>query len=179
MKVRYALLLAVVVLVCAIPVAYAADEEDKSLEGKKAPDFTFPDLEGKDVKLSSLKGHPVILDFWATWCPPCVEAMPKLEAFHKKYGGDEDDALRVVGVSADQTDDPVHEYVKEHKITFMILWGFADRDEFGKVAKAYALDPIPRTLFIDAEGTVQADLTGLHSDEDYAKALAKIGISGE
>ena len=150
-------------------------QEQKNVEGDKLPDVAYPDLEGESLALSSLKGHPVILDVWATWCPPCREAMPKLQAFHEKHGEGEK-GLKVIGLSVDKQSDPVKAYLEENDITFTILWAPGNQDDLNKLAKAIGLRGIPRTLFIDDEGVVRADLLGLHSDEDYAKALKSIGV---
>ena len=67
--------------------------------GKPAPEFTLPDLEGNQIELSSMKGKVLILDFWATWCPPCKEEVPHLVSLQSKY---RDQGLQIVGLSLDK-----------------------------------------------------------------------------
>ena len=100
-----------------------------------ASDFKLQDLEGKTVKLSEFKGKPVLLDFWATWCPPCRASIPGIEKLHKSYGGK---GLVVLGISLDQGGwDSVKDFVTESGITYTVLKGTDD------VATKYNVRTIP------------------------------------
>jgi len=115
----------------------------------KAPDFTLANLEGRNVKLSELlaKG-PVIVDFWATWCKPCIKGFPALQALLNKYKGR---GLTVVAISVDspKTRARVGPFIRSKKYTFEILL-----DTQGRVAKKYNAVTIPRTVLINPEGKI-------------------------
>ena len=87
--------------------------------------FTLKDVDGKDVKLASLKGKVVLLDFWATWCGPCKIEIPWFIEFQKKYGKD---GLQVVGVSVDDTQAKLKPYVAQMKMNYPVLQGL-DHDD--------------------------------------------------
>ncbi len=90
----------------AAALAAAADKEARSQEAPKAADFVLPDPEGKKVRLRDQRGKVVVLSFWATWCPPCREEMPHLQALHTKYKGK---PVRVIAVNLDQQGKPLRE----------------------------------------------------------------------
>jgi len=118
-------------------------------EDSKAPDFTLPDLEGKEVTLSELlAGGPVILDFWATWCKPCIKGFPGLEALTNEY---KDRGLTVVAISVDgpKSRARVASFVRSKKYSFEVLY-----DTQGRVAKKYNAMTIPRTVLISPEGEI-------------------------
>lgn len=137
------------------------------LTDKAAPDFVLTSLSGQRVTLSELRGRVVLLDFWATWCPPCRTAMPHLEKLRQEFG---EKGLTVLGVTTEDAD-TVEPFIREHKITFPILL-----DPQGSSTRAYRVTGIPRTLIIDREGKVHADLTGLHPERTLRAKLAELGI---
>ena len=118
--------------------------------GAKAPDFELKTLSGDTVKLSNLKGKKVMLNFWATWCPPCKAEMPEMEQFSKQIGAD----TVILAVNIDPQLD-VKGFVGENKITFPIL---LDTDD--KVNEAYQILSIPTTYFINSKGIIQNKYTG-------------------
>jgi peroxiredoxin len=124
-----------------------------ALVGKAAPEFKLPDLGGKDVKLSDLKGSVVVVDFWATWCPPCVESLPHLEQLYqeKKEAG-----LKVLAVSVDQDKQKVPPFVTDKKLTFTVL---LDNEE-QKAAEKYGVQGIPQTVVIGKDGKVAKVFVG-------------------
>ncbi|NRD79602.1 TlpA family protein disulfide reductase [Bacillus sp. BRMEA1] len=125
--------------------------QKNSLEiGAKAPDFELKTLTGETVKLSSLKGKKVMLNFWATWCPPCKAEMPEIEQFYKTAGNN----TAILSVNIDPQLD-VKGFVKENKITFPIL---LDTDD--KVNGTYQIISIPTTYFIDSNGIIQNKIVG-------------------
>ena len=135
--------------------------------GKLAPDFELQTPEGEIVKLSDYRGKPVILNFWATWCPPCVEEMPDLEQFYQ-----ENDVI-VLGVNLTSREigmQQIIDFKEEHKITFPIVL-----DNANKVSELYHIVPIPTTYFIDDKGMVrhhiagQVDVETLKIELDYIK----------
>jgi len=137
------------------------------LTGKPAPDFALTSLSGDEVTLSKLRGQVVLLDFWATWCPPCRVSMPHLEKLRQEFG---QKGLTVLGVTAEDAD-TVEPFIREHSITFTILL-----DPDGVAVRAYRVTGIPRSLIIDREGKVHADLTGWGGDEVLRAKLAELGI---
>lgn len=112
--------------------------------GVKAPDFELKTLSGETVKLSDLKGKKVMLNFWATWCPPCKAEMPAMEKFHKEAG----DEIVILAVNIDPHLD-VKAFVDENAITFPI-----PLDEEDKVNETYQVLSIPTTYFIDSNGNI-------------------------
>jgi peroxiredoxin len=118
--------------------------------GAKAPDFELKTLAGETVKLSNLKGKKVMLNFWATWCPPCKEEMPAMDKLSKQAGKD----VVILAVNIDPQLD-VQGFINENKITFPIP---LDKDD--KVNETYQVLSIPTTYFIDSKGIIQNKYTG-------------------
>lgn len=128
--------------------AESPPEEDR-LPGLKigtaAPDFSLKDLNGNIVKLSDYKGKKVMLNFWATWCPPCKAEMPAMEKFHGEVGED----VTILAVNIDARYD-VKSYVEKMGVSFPVLL-----DEKDKVNNDYQILTIPTTFFIDKEGVIR------------------------
>jgi peroxiredoxin len=139
----------------------------------RAPDFTLKDLGGKTIKLSQFKGKVVLVNFWATWCPPCVFEMPSLEALHGKYKGK---GLVVLGISLD--DEPARDvpgflakFKKERgvKITYPLVVGDESvGDAFGGIRG------IPTTFLIDRKGNIAKKYIGPPATE-IKEIQAKFG----
>jgi len=120
--------------------------QPKNLEiGAKAPDFSLRNLKGETVKLSDFKGKKVMLNFWATWCPPCKQEMPAIQQFFEEKGED----VVILAVNIDGAEDVI-EFVQSRKITFPILL-----DENNRVNEQYKIVTIPTTFFIDEKGIIQ------------------------
>jgi peroxiredoxin len=118
-----------------------------------APVFRLPALAGGDVDLASFRGRLVLVNFWATWCPPCVDEMPSLERLHRALGKD---GLVVLGVSADEDEAPLKQFVAERGITFTVL-----RDPGGRsAAQAYHTTGYPETFVIDSTGILREIYVG-------------------
>ena len=114
-----------------------------------APDFTLPNIEGKEVTLSKILAEgPVIIDFWATWCKPCIKAFPSLQAMYEKY---RDRGLSVVTISVDspRSRAGVAPLIKSKKYTFEVLL-----DTQGRVAKKYNAVALPRTVLLAPDGKI-------------------------
>jgi peroxiredoxin len=171
--------IAVVVLIALLGVAIVqamdkkAEPENISQEaanmgglkvGAKAPDFELKTLAGDTVKLSDLKGKKVMLNFWATWCPPCKAEMPAMEEFHKQAG----DEVVILAVNIDPHLD-VKAFVDENGITFPIPLDAED-----KVNETYQVLSIPTTYFIDTKGNIGNKFIGamnLDAMKQYTKDL--------
>lgn len=121
--------------------------------GSKAPDFTLNDISGNTITLSSLKGRPVLLNFWATWCTYCRKEREHLNDLHKEYNGK---GLVIISVSIDRSLDILKRFVRKVPSDFRILW-----DEKTRVASAYNVAGLPTSFLIDKNGIVIKKYTGL------------------
>ncbi|WP_405101997.1 TlpA family protein disulfide reductase [Oceanobacillus sp. FSL H7-0719] len=124
-----------------------APVESKGIQpGESAPDFELETLDGEVVKLSELKGQKVILNFWASWCPPCREEMPEMQKFYDDYKDD----IKVIAINYNEKDQKVIEFLDEFGYTFPTP---LDRD--GSVGNEYGVLTLPTTYFIGTDGTIQ------------------------
>ncbi|MGQ9567934.1 MAG: TlpA family protein disulfide reductase [Anaerolineae bacterium] len=114
--------------------------------GAQAPDFVLWDLKGNEVSLNRLRGHPVVLNFWATWCPPCREEMPELAAAYEAY---KDRGVFFVGINFLEDADRVKVYVETMEVPFPVVL-----DLQGEVVYAYQVRALPSTFFIDRDGAI-------------------------
>ncbi|PFO53713.1 thiol:disulfide interchange protein [Bacillus cereus] len=138
--------------------------------GKSAPDFTLTKLDGTNVKLSDLKGKKVILNFWATWCGPCQQEMPDMEAFYKEHK--ENVEILAVNYTPSEKgggEEKVSNFVKEKGITFPILL-----DKNIDVTTAYKVITIPTSYFIDTKGVIQDKFIGPMTQKEMEKRVAKL-----
>ncbi|MBD1379343.1 TlpA family protein disulfide reductase [Metabacillus arenae] len=126
--------------------------------GNKAPDFELSTLDGEKVKLSELKGKKVLINFWATWCPPCRAEMPEMQKIHKKYK-DEVVVLAVNFTSSEKNKEVVKTFANKLDLTFPIVY-----DEEG-VNSTYDIFSYPTTYLVDEEGFIQKKYTGAMSYE--------------
>ncbi|TCS94828.1 TlpA disulfide reductase family protein [Hazenella coriacea] len=120
-----------------------------------APDFTLKTLEGKEVTLSELRGKKVMLNFWATWCPPCRAEMPDMEKFYKEYKGKNVEILAINFTTAEKSHKDVEKFVKEFGLTFPVVL-----DEKNIVNDIYQPQGIPNSFFIDSKGVAQYHIIG-------------------
>ncbi len=133
--------------------------------GKPAPDITLHRLDGKAVKLSSLRGKPVFLDFWATWCGPCRMSLPHTDNLAKTHGG----KINVLAIS-DEEVPTIKSFMKENKYTYP---SFRDGDH--SASTKYQVQAIPTFVIIDKNGNLVDYIVGYDNDA-VDKALAKVGI---
>jgi peroxiredoxin len=119
--------------------------------GTAAPDFTVQDADHK-VTLHDLRGQIVVLNFWATWCPPCVEEMPSLEQLQQRYRSK---GVVVLGVSIDDDNGAYHEFLKDHKVDFLTV-----RDDTKHSSILYGTFKYPETYIIDRNGIVRRKFIG-------------------
>ena len=131
--------------------------------GKPAPDFEAIDLKGQELSLKKYRGQVVLLDFWATWCIPCLAEVPHLKQVYDKY---KDQKFEIIGISLDQTQAALASYIEEQNITWP---QFLDS---GVVAKMYSVTGIPATFLIDGEGIVRkVELRGRALEETVAELV--------
>ncbi|WP_108669279.1 redoxin domain-containing protein [Peribacillus acanthi] len=164
-------IIASVALVLLVTVAMVQAMEQKKEDnapglkiGKDAPDFELQTLDGQKVALSDLKGKKVMLNFWATWCPPCKAEMPEMEEFQQQLSKDE----VILAVNIDPQND-VEGFIDSMGVTFPIAL-----DEGGEVNKMYKILTIPTTYFIDSEGVIQEKFIGAMSLKDMKELMGNL-----
>jgi len=135
---------------------------DEIAIGKPLPAFELPDLAGKTVRLSDFKGKVVLLDFWATYCIPCRDAVPELRKLSDKYKAQ---GFEVVGISVDAYTEGVPDFVKELRMNYTVLLD-SDQD----VQAAYGLRSLPETFLIGRDGLLKKHWMGF--DEKVGKAIS-------
>ena len=126
----------------------------------KAPDFGLDDLTGKRVTLKEQRGKVVFLNFWATWCPPCIQEMPTMEKLHQDL---EKEGSVILAINFQETPDQVKEFFRQHRLTFTAL---LDRD--GKVFELYQAWALPMSAVVNKRGELVGKVMGYrdwHSDE--------------
>jgi peroxiredoxin len=124
-----------------------------AVEGQQAPDFTLADLSGIKTRLSDLKGEVVLVNFWATWCPPCREEIPSMVALNRLMAGK---PFRMLAISMDQGgEDAVNDFFRRSGLTLPV---FLDRD--GNVGKLYGVTGVPETFVIDRKGVIIKKIIG-------------------
>jgi cytochrome c biogenesis protein CcmG/thiol:disulfide interchange protein DsbE len=131
---------------------------------RPAPDFTLPDLNGTQVSLSQFRGQPVVVNFWATWCPPCRDEIPRLTEAYQR----EKDGVVFIAIS-DEPADVVGSFVKKNSIPYVNLLDSGDR-----VSSAYGIRALPTTLFISSEGEIKVYYTGGMSARIIEEGLRRI-----
>jgi peroxiredoxin len=114
--------------------------------GDDAPDFSLMSDTGQEIHLKDFRGKLVVLNFWATWCPPCIEELPSLERFHNRFAGQN---VVVLGVSIDEDAAAYRQFLQKEGIQFLTV-----RDPDRKVSHSYGTYKIPETYFIDKKGKV-------------------------
>ena len=140
----------------------AADDEVRA----KA-DFTLSDLQGKSWTLSELRGKVVLVNFWATWCPPCSKEMPDLEELYKKF---KDKGLVILAID-DEEVAKIKPYLTENPVSFPIL---LDPDR--KVNGAFHIGGIPKSFIYDREGKLVAQSIDMRTQQQFLEMLARAGL---
>jgi peroxiredoxin len=135
--------------------------------GKHAPDFVLPGLDGVKIKLSDLRGKPVVVNFWATWCGYCIVEMPLLQ---QAYDANKDKGLVILAVNDGETSARAEEFIQANGYTFTVLLDF-----YGDVVPFYKVRGLPTTFFIDKEGVIRDIRVGAFSSAgQIEKSLGKI-----
>ncbi|MBE0645026.1 MAG: TlpA family protein disulfide reductase [Bacteroidetes bacterium] len=135
--------------------------------GEQAPTFSLKDKDGKAITLESLKGKVVVLNFWATWCPPCRAEIPAFKSTYDKY---KTKGVEIVGVSLDHKGwDVVKPFLKQQNINYPVVLGGAE------IARAYGnIQSIPTTFIIDRKGKVIDSHVGAISEDALVKSFEKL-----
>lgn len=143
-----------------------------------APDFSFTSLSGEQVSLDSLQGKVVLLDFWGTWCGPCVESVPDLRQLHKKYANEPSFVL--IGISSDRDDKVWREFTEKNKMAWPQY-----RDKDGKILRAFRVGSFPTYVILDHEGIIRHRSVGMtwsraaSLDSEIKKHIKMIAKSAE
>jgi peroxiredoxin len=143
------------------------DSTPSTTGGKPAPAFTLQDLNGKNVSLADLRGKVVVLDFWATWCPPCVKEIPHFIELYEQY---KDKGLAMVGISLDREGiSVVKAFVQKYQIKYPIM--MTD----GLVDKAFGgITSIPTTFLIDPAGNISKKYVGYNDKAVFEADIKKL-----
>ena len=152
-RLQYVFLLALVASACGLLFAATANQKNSDETAEKAsmkvarigeisPDWQLKNLKGNDVQLSEFRGQPVILVFWATWCPYCKKLLPGIQRLHQKYA---DQGLKIIAVNIREDWKP-HVYWRNHEYTFDAVL------EGDEVAKLYGISGTPGLVFLDPQG---------------------------
>ncbi len=133
-------------------------------EGVAPPDFTLPSLNGKSITLSELKGTVVLINFWATWCPPCKLEMPSMERLYRKI---KHNGFTILAVDIMEKPKTVKKFVRENKLSFPILL-----DTTGEVSAKYMATAIPTSYIVDKDGNAVGRVLGPRDwGNEHAEAL--------
>ena len=135
-------------------------------EGDNAPDFVLTDLEGNSHKLSDYKGQGVFLNFWGTWCEPCIEEMPAIDRQYKEF---KDQGVTVLSVNIAQSNMEVSSFRDQLGVTFPIVI-----DKNKSVMEAYNVTWLPATILVNPEGKIQKIFTGGLTDETVGEFMESI-----
>lgn len=131
---------------------------------RPAPDFSLPDLSGQKLSLSSYRGKVVLLDFWATWCAPCREEIPRFVQMQDQYGSQ---GLQILGVSMDDSPDPVREFYQKFHMNYPVVMGNA------KLGEQYGgILGLPVAYLIDREGRITRRYIGATDAAVFEKEIA-------
>ena len=133
--------------------------------GNKAREFTLESLDGSDVALSDYKGDVVLVNFWATWCPPCRAEIPDFEAVYRAH---KDEGFVVLGVNEEQSLQVVERFVAGFDMTYPVLL-----DKRGQVMNEYRGPGLPMSLLVDRGGVIQLRHMGILTAAQLEKHLAK------
>ena len=142
----------------------AADGEACGADTKPANlDFTLTDMDGKKVNLADYKGRPVLINFWATWCPPCKQEIPAFIELQDKY---RDQGFVVLGVSTDDPADALKQFAAEYKMNYPVLQGTEElMNEYGPIWA------IPVSIFVKRDGTICKKHMGPATKEDFERDI--------
>lgn len=134
--------------------------------GETIPDFTGRDLNSSPVSLNEFSGKPILINFWASWCQPCMEELPYLQEVSEKYAGD----LIVIGINSDDSLADMQTVVTDLKLTFPI-W----HDPQGEISRSMLISALPTSYFIDQNGKILGYSIGIINDAVIEKYFPRGG----
>jgi len=147
-------------------------EPQEARVGNQAPDFQLNNLDGQSISLSDLRGKPVFINFWATWCPPCRSEMPYIQEIYEEWSGK---GLVVLAINIGESPSQVEEFLESQDLSLPVLL-----DTRGKVTQKYNIQIygkyiLPTSFFIDKDGVIQTKIIGAFpSKAAIEKSLSKI-----
>lgn len=121
------------------------------LVGGPAPHFNLKALEGQTIDLSDFKGRFVVLNFWATWCVPCIKEMPEFQKAHESLSPN----VQIIGINLAESKEKIGEFVETYRLSFPVLM-----DEYGNVSQEYEVLHLPVTYFISPDGVIRDKIFG-------------------
>ncbi len=135
--------------------------------GRPVPDLTLITLQGDTLQLGALRGNILLIDFWATWCPPCRAEMPFFNDLYQKY---RDQGVLVIGINIDERESTVRRFIEKLGITYPVVMGTSRREgrAFGGIVG------LPTTFVVDAEGRIRARAVGFHPREYFEGWIRKL-----
>ena len=134
--------------------------------GAYAPDFSAPKLDGSRLQLSEFRGKVVLVDFWATWCPPCIASLPGLNRLHEMY---HDDGFMVLGVNQEPGQEAaVQAFLRKNGHSFPVV---SDR---GQVAASYAVYSLPTSFLVDRNGVIRGTFRGMASERRLRRLIEDV-----
>jgi len=157
----------ILLLILSVLSGVGCKKSSEQMVGSPAPDFTLKSIDGRAVSLSSLRGQVVLIEFWATWCPPCQMAAPELSKLYAKYNPR---GLEILAVSLDEDSSEVKKFLEENKLLYPIFV-----DTLG-VNELYRVRSIPVTFLVDKKGIIVSKHNGYSPDmpEELAKKIESL-----
>ena len=161
-KTKYRTIIVLSVIALGFAITFSLKQNDSIFKYSKqiaieeelpAPDFTLPCLNGELISLSEFKGNVVLINIWATWCPPCVYEMPSMEKLHQQFKSEK---FKILAISIDsQGAKAVAPFMKNHNLTFQTLI-----DPAGTIRTSYGVNSIPQSFIIDKQGHLLKKIIG-------------------
>jgi cytochrome c biogenesis protein CcmG/thiol:disulfide interchange protein DsbE len=170
------ILTGVIVFSTVVGLVWALSDQNTVRPGSTISDFTLQDLNGKAVRWSDHEGSGTILNFWATWCPPCLREMPLLDLAHQTY---QTQGINVIGISVGESEETVRNYIDSTGITYPIWINGNENtgDQTQEIFDLYAGVGLPTTIFADSQGVIRKLYVGELSqgfiDSEVAKLISK------
>ena len=143
------------------------DKVQTARRGEPAPGFVLENIEGNQIRLSDYQGRAVVVNFWATWCGPCVREIPMFQEYQDRYESD----MVVLGINQQESPDDVQKFVGELGLTYEML---LDRD--AQVSSLYGVIGLPVTSFIDSQGILRYHHIGIMTEEQFSRYLMTLGV---
>ena len=161
-KTKYRTIIVLSVIALGFAITFSLKQNDSIFKYSKqiaieeelpAPDFILPGLNGELISLSEFKGNVVLVNIWATWCPPCVYEMPSMEKLHQQF---KNEKFKILAISIDsQGAKAVAPFMKNHNLTFQALI-----DPAGTIRTSYGINSIPQSFIIDKQGHLLKKIIG-------------------